>query len=86
MKNNFEEIKKTYPIGTKIKLLEDMEDTQGIKSGQIGIVEYIDDEGSLHMRWDNGSGLAIIPGIDKFEVIEYPTLNYDKEMEDIDKE
>lgn len=85
MKSNLEELNKTYPIGSKIKLLEDMEDTQGIRAGQFGILEYIDDEGSLHMRWDNGSGLAIIPEIDKFEVIEYPTLNSDKEMEDIDK-
>jgi len=85
MKNNLQTLKETYPIGSKIKLLEDMEDTQGLKSGQIGILEFIDDEGSLHMRWDNGSGLAIIPETDKFEVIEYPTLNSEKEMEDIDK-
>lgn len=85
MKNNLEELKKKYPIGSKIKLLEKMEDIQGIKAGQLGILEYIDDEGSLHMRWDNGSGLAIIPETDKFEVIEYPTLNSEKEMEDIDK-
>lgn len=72
MKNNIEELKEKYPIGTKIKLLQDMDDIQPIKAGQIGIVEYIDSEGSLHMRWDNGSGLAIIPEIDKFEVMEYP--------------
>lgn len=72
MKSNIEELKEKYPIGTKIKLLQDMDDIQPIKAGEIGIVEYIDDEGSLHMSWDNGSSLAIIPEIDKFEVIEYP--------------
>lgn len=72
MKNNLEELKRTYPVGSKIKLLEDMGDPQGIKAGQIGILEYIDDEGSLQMSWDNGSSLAIIPEVDKFEIIELP--------------
>lgn len=72
MRNNLEELKEKYPIGTRIKLLEDMGDSQPIKAGEMGTVDFIDSMGSLHMRWDNGSGLAIIPDVDKFEIIKEP--------------
>lgn len=72
MRNNIKELEERYPIGTKIKLLQDMDDIQPIKAGQIGIVEFIDSEGSLHMEWDNGSSLAIVPEVDKFEIMELP--------------
>ena len=66
------EIKEKYPVGTKIKLLKDMDDKFPVKAGTIGEVKYIDDMGSLHMRWDTGSSLALILDVDKFKVIERP--------------
>lgn len=66
------EIKENYPPETKIKLLKDMEDKQPILAGTIGIVDYIDSEGQLHMKWENGRTLALIPEVDQFEVISKP--------------
>jgi len=66
------EIKEKYPPETKIKLLKDMEDKQPILAGTIGIVDYIDSEGQLHMKWENGRTLALIPEVDQFEVISKP--------------
>lgn len=85
MKNNIEELKEKYPAGTRIKLLKDMDDSQPIKAGEMGTVDFIDSMGSLHMRWDNGRSLAIIPDVDKFEVLEQPEKTYENDMEDIDK-
>lgn len=70
--DKLKEIKENYPSETKIKLLKDMEDEQPILAGTIGIVDYIDSEGQLHMKWENGRTLALIPEIDKFEVISKP--------------
>ena len=72
MKNNIEELKEKYPVGTRIKLLEDMNDSQPIKAGEIGTIDFIDSMGSLQMTWDNGRSLAVVPEVDKFEVIERP--------------
>lgn len=61
-------IEKKYPIGTRIKLLY-MEDEYGVPAGTEGTVDFIDDEGQIHMKWDNGQGLALVEGIDRFKVI-----------------
>ena len=54
-----------YPRGTRV-ILEDMDDIQAPPSGTKGEVQYVDDMGQIHVKWDNGSGLALIPGVDKF--------------------
>ena len=59
-------IKKRYPVGTRL-ILDHMEDPYSpIEPGTHGTVEYVDDQGQLHMKWDNGRTLALIPGIDCF--------------------
>lgn len=55
-----------YPQGTKIKLVE-MRDIQAPKPGTKGVVSFIDDMGQIHVKWETGSSLALIPGLDKFE-------------------
>lgn len=49
-----------------------MEEGYGVPSGICGIVEFVDDEGQIHMKWDNGRTLALITGVDSFEIIEKP--------------
>lgn len=61
-------IKKKYPQGTKVKLLH-MEDKRPVPAGTIGTVRYVDDAGTLHVAWENGSGLGLIPDVDEFEVL-----------------
>ena len=58
-----------YPKGMKIRLIH-MNDPQPVPSGTIGEVALIDDVGNIHMIWQNGRSLAIIEGIDDFEIIE----------------
>lgn len=62
-------IKKLYPAGTRLRLMEMKEDPFPVPSGTEGTVEYIDDIGTIHCRWDNGSGLGLIVGVDSFSVI-----------------
>lgn len=46
-----------------------MEDEQAPEPGTLGSVLYVDGIGTIHMRWDNGSGLGLIEGLDQFEVV-----------------
>ncbi len=61
-------IKKLYPKGTKIEL-DYMDDPQAPPSGTRGIVEHVDDIGQIHVRWENGNGLALNTEIDEFHII-----------------
>ena len=70
-----ERIKERYPIGTRIELLSTMDDVQGVERGTKGTVIGVDDMGTIHMKWDNGRGLGLIPGEDNFKVLSGPEKN-----------
>ena len=63
-------IKAQYPQGTRIKL-DYMDDPyHPIPEGTKGTVKHVDDAGQIHVKWDNGRALAIIPKVDDFHIIE----------------
>lgn len=62
-------VKVLYPKGTKIKLIN-MKDKYAPPSGTIGTVDFVDDIGQIHVKWESGGSLALIIGEDDFEVIE----------------
>lgn len=66
---NIENIKKKYVARTKIKLIK-MNDKQAVPAGTIGVVDFVDDIGTIHMKWENGSTLGLVVGEDEFEIIE----------------
>ncbi|MBR5171859.1 MAG: DUF4314 domain-containing protein [Phascolarctobacterium sp.] len=65
---NKEELQKLYPVGTRIKLVE-MNDTQAPPVGTMGTVRGVDDLLNLLVRWDNGSSLNVIYGVDYVEKV-----------------
>lgn len=40
-----------------------------LKSGDMGTAEDYDDIGQLHVSWDSGSSLALIPDVDKWTFV-----------------
>lgn len=58
-----ERLRKEYPVGTRVELVQ-MDDCQAPPIGTKGTVTGIDDTGSLLMRWDTGSGLNVVYGVD----------------------
>lgn len=67
-KNHLDNLKMQYPIGTVVKLIL-MEDSFVPKKGTLGKVFYIDDTGTIHVKWENGSTLGVVYGIDKVEKV-----------------
>ena len=62
-------IREQYPPGTRIRL-NSMEDPYApIAPGTEGKVDFVDDIGTIHMKWDNGRSLGIVPGEDSFSVL-----------------
>ena len=68
MRDEVKMYKEMYPKGTRIELIS-MEDAQAVPPGTKGTVQCVDDMGTIHMKWDNGRGLGLIPGEDSFRKI-----------------
>lgn len=62
-------IKEGYPPGTKIRLHQMSDPYAPVPSGTEGVVDMVDDMGTIHMIWDNGRTLGLVPGEDSFSVI-----------------
>lgn len=65
-----EAIKRKYPPGTRIELHFMPDDLRPIEPGTCGTVRFVDDIGTLHCDFDNGSSLGVVWGVDSFSVIE----------------
>jgi len=59
-----ERVRREYPAGTRVRL-EKMDDYQAPPIGTEGVVEGVDDTGSLMVCWSNGSHLHVIYGEDE---------------------
>ena len=58
-----------YPKGTRVRCLQMIDDPHPVPPGVEGTVQYTNGFGQIAVRWDNGSGLFLLYGIDNFEVI-----------------
>ena len=58
-----------YLKGKRVRMIH-MEDVDPIQPGQCGVVQFVDDLNQLHVKWDDGRTLAIIPEKDQFEVLD----------------
>lgn len=68
MKNEFsdlmlKQLRESYPKGTRVELVK-MDDVQAPPIGTKGTVVGVDDIGTIHVMWDNGSSLGIVMGED----------------------
>ena len=59
-----EALRKKYPKGTRVELVSLEDPYSRMPEGTRGTVDAVDDIGTIHVRWDNGSGLGIVPGVD----------------------
>lgn len=67
-KERLAELRKEYPVGSRVELIS-MDDPQAPPKGTRGTVRGVDDIGNLIVRWDNGSGLNVVLGVDEVQKI-----------------
>lgn len=78
-------MKGNYPPGTRIMLLSMDDPYAPVPEGTKGTVVHVDDAAQIHMKWDNGRTLAIVPGEDSFrkltdeEIAEEENQNMDED-------
>lgn len=58
--------KEDYPKGTRVRCVHMSDSIHPVPSGTLGTVEFVDDIGQIHVKWDNGSSLALVPYEDTF--------------------
>ena len=67
-KARLEYLRSQYAPGARVELVE-MNDLQASPPGTEGTVVTVDDIGTIHVRWDNGSSLGVAYGEDRCRVI-----------------
>lgn len=70
-KTQLENLKALYPKHTKVQLVH-MRDEYAPPEGTIGYVTSVDDMGTIHVSWQNGSSLGLVEGVDIFHVLSRP--------------
>jgi len=77
-KETVERLRKEYPEGTRVMLLGMDDPYSKLVPGDRGNVMAIDDAGTVHVRWDSGSGLGLVYGEDSFRKLTPKELEEEK--------
>ena len=56
-------------VGKRVRLIYCADAYSPNPAGLEGTVSFVDDTGTVHVRWDNGSTLGLVPGVDSWEEI-----------------
>jgi hypothetical protein len=55
--------------GERVELVRTSDPYTRLQPGARGTVTYVDDLGTVHVAWDSGSRLGLMPGEDEFRVV-----------------
>ena len=69
-KEELEALRAEYPPGCRVELVKMDDPYREMPSGLQGMVTGVDDSGSTHVNWQNGSSLAVIFGEDECRKVE----------------
>lgn len=61
-------LRAAFPEGTRVQLVK-MDDEQAPPVGTVGTVKWVDDVGTIHINWENGSRLGAAWPEDKVEKV-----------------
>jgi len=55
--------------GKRVLLIKMDDELSNLEPGDGGTIISEDDIGNIYVRWDNGSGLSLVPGEDEYRII-----------------
>lgn len=82
MSRQAQRYKDMYPKGTRLELISMDDPFSPVDEGTRGTVQFVDDMGTIHMQWDNGRTLAVVPGEDSFRKLTEEELMEENELAD----
>ena len=56
-------------VGRRVRLISTTDPYTDLRHGDTGTVSFVDDIGTVFVNWDNGSGLGLVRGEDKWEYL-----------------
>jgi hypothetical protein len=63
-------LREEYPAGIRVMLISMDDPYSKLVPGDKGTVRNVDDCGTVHCEWDNGSCLGLVYGEDSFKKLE----------------
>lgn len=58
-----------YMVGRRVRLKRSSDPHTELRPGDEGTIRMVDSSGTIHVQWDSGSSLGLIPGEDSFSFI-----------------
>ena len=80
-RNFAERMKRNYPVGTRIELINMTDPYAPVPPGTRGTVSYVDDIGQIGMKWDNGRSLSLVPGEDSYRKLTPEEIEVEQQPE-----
>lgn len=56
-------------VGKRVRVVRCNDEWSELEPGTEGTVSNVDDAGTVHVNWDTGSRLGLIPGVDEYELV-----------------
>lgn len=56
-------------VGKRVRLLRTSDPYTRLTTGAEGTADFVDDAGTVFVKWDDGSSLGLVRGEDMFEVV-----------------
>lgn len=57
-------------VGDRVRLIAMCQDRCPVPPGTLGTVWAVDALGTVHVVWDNGRSLGLVPGVDRYERVQ----------------
>ena len=64
----FRKLNKEYK-GKRLRLIQMNNEPNPVLPGTEGTIYYVDNAGTIHVRWDDGSLLGVIIGLDEYQIL-----------------
>lgn len=82
LRNAAKRLREQYPKGTRVECLSMDDSHSPVPPGTRGTVQFVDDMATVHVAWDNGSGLGLAYGEDQYRGLTQEEIEAESQSED----